>query len=161
MVTNTKYLQFLNSQAVSNYKEWEYRELVQPHEVDTKGTTPERVISSLRAQGRESYLPVLRSRYNIEFGGKILEIGAGHAWLTANLSRLESVKEIYALEFSEHLIANVAPVVFEHFKAKTDRITRVLGDFHDIKFPDATFDFVVGYSVLHHSNNFPLLLKEI
>src|SRR5947209_8323715 len=46
------------------------------------------------------FIPFLRSECGLEFFGRILEIGAGDAWLSAELSRLPKVVEVIATDFS-------------------------------------------------------------
>ncbi len=56
---------------------------------------------------------------------------------------LESVTEIYCLEMSEHLLTVIAPSVMEYLEARTEKITRILGDFSQLQFGDAEFDYVI------------------
>ena len=41
-------------------------------------------------------LPYLRKRFDLEFRGRVLEIGAGGAWLSAELSKQPKVVEVIA-----------------------------------------------------------------
>src|SRR5699024_6997588 len=95
-----------------------------------------------------------------EFRGRILEIGAGGAWLSAELSKLPRVVQITAIDISPRLLKERAPKVFDMLGANTEKITRMPGDAHHLDFPDSHFDFVVCSSVLHYSENIVQVLRE-
>ena len=46
-----------------------------------------------------------------------LDIAAGVCWTTALLSKIASLKKIYAIEISKHRLLKIAPLVFDLFKA--------------------------------------------
>lgn len=106
------------------------------------------------------YLPFLRAHCGLEFFGRILEIGAGGAWLSAELSKLPRVVEVTATDLLPRLLQEKAPEVFALLKAKTAKITRMPADFHQLDFPDDYFDFVVSSAVLHHAANIVQVLRE-
>jgi ubiquinone/menaquinone biosynthesis C-methylase UbiE len=106
------------------------------------------------------FIPFLTRKCGLEFRGRILEIGAGGAWLSAELSKLPKVVEIIATDFSPTLLRDQAPKVFELLKANTAKITRIPGDFHKLDFPNNYFDFVVCSAVLHDSANIVQVLRE-
>jgi ubiquinone/menaquinone biosynthesis C-methylase UbiE len=106
------------------------------------------------------YIPFLRERCGIEFHGRILEIGAGGAWLSAEISKLPRVVQVVTTDHLPRLLKEEAPKVFKVLKAKGAKITRTPGDFHQLDFPDHTFDFVVSSAVLHHSGNVVQVLRE-
>ena len=106
------------------------------------------------------FVPFLTRKCGVEFRGRVLEIGAGGAWLTAELSKLPKVVELIATDFSAHLLKEQAPKVFQALGAKTAKITRIPGDFHKLQFPDEHFDFVVCSEVLHDATNVVQVLRE-
>jgi ubiquinone/menaquinone biosynthesis C-methylase UbiE len=106
------------------------------------------------------FVPFLTRKCGLDFRGRILEIGAGGAWLSAELSKLPTVVEIVATDASPKLLKEVAPKVFTLLKAKSAKITRMPADFHRLDFPDQYFDFVVGASVLHDASNIVQVLRE-
>jgi SAM-dependent methyltransferase len=106
------------------------------------------------------YIPFLVKKCGIQFRGRILEIGAGGAWFSAELSKIPTVIEIVATDFSPKLLKDKAPKVFEALKARTGKITRMLADFHQLDFPDNHFDKVVCSAVLHHSVDMVQVLRE-
>jgi len=106
------------------------------------------------------FVPFLKERCGVDFRGRILEIGAGGAWLSAELSKLPKVVEIITTDHLPKLLKEQAPKVFRLLKANTGKITRMPGDFHRLDFPSNYFDFVVSSAVLHHAENIVQVLRE-
>lgn len=100
-------------------------------------------------------------RKNIYFTGNILEIGAGSCWFSAELSKIDQVNHIHCLDFSDRVLREVAPLVFRTLKAKEEKITRTLGDYHKLPYGGESFDFVVIDAALHHTDYLHLTLGEI
>src|ERR1051326_7195126 len=94
------------------------------------------------------FIPFLTRKCGLHFRGRILEIGAGGAWLSAELSKLPNVVEIVVTDISPRRLKEQAPKVFRLLQAHTAKITRMPGDFHRLEFPDRHFDFVVCSAVL-------------
>ena len=107
------------------------------------------------------FIPFLTRKCKLEFRGRILEIGAGGAWLSAELSKLPKVVEVITTDFSPLLLKERAPKVFLLRKANTAKITRMPGDFHKLDFPNNYFEFVVCSAVLHDSANIVQALREV
>ena len=107
------------------------------------------------------FIPFLTNRCGLRFQGRILEIGAGACWFSAELSKLPEVTEIIATDFSPKLLKELAPRVFKMRHAAEGKITRMPGDFHKLQFPDNGFDFVVCSAVLHHAVDMVEVLKEV
>ena len=107
------------------------------------------------------FIPFLVRKCGLEFRGRILEIGAGGAWLSAELSKLPNVVEIVVTDFSPKLLKEQAPKIFRLLNANTAKITRTPGDFHKLDFPGNRFDFVVCSAVLHHATNMVQVLREV
>lgn len=106
------------------------------------------------------FIPFLTKKCGLQFRGRVLEIGAGAAWFSAELSKLPNVVEIVVTDFSPKLLKEHAPKVFKTLKAHTAKITRMPGDFHKLDFPTNYFDVVVCSSVLHQATNMVQLLRE-
>jgi ubiquinone/menaquinone biosynthesis C-methylase UbiE len=106
------------------------------------------------------FVPFLTRKCGVEFSGRILEIGAGGAWLSAELSKLPKVVEIITTDLSPKLLKEEAPQVFRLLGAHTAKITRMPADFHALQFPDNHFDFVVCSAVLQHAANIVQVLRE-
>jgi SAM-dependent methyltransferase len=106
------------------------------------------------------FIPFLMGRCGVPFRGRILEVGAGCAWFSAELSKLPAVEAVVATDFSPRLLKEQAPRVFALLKAEAGKITRMPGDYHQLEFPDDHFDFVVGSAVLHHAVDLVRVLRE-
>ena len=106
------------------------------------------------------FIPFLTKACGVEFRGRVLEIGAGGAWLSAELSKLPRVVEVITTDFSRRLLQDQAPKVFKALNASTAKITRMPADFHQLDFPANHFDFVVGSAVLHQATNIVQVLRE-
>jgi ubiquinone/menaquinone biosynthesis C-methylase UbiE len=111
-------------------------------------------------QGLPRFVPFLTRKCGLEFRGRILEIGAGGAWLSAELSKLPKVVEVITTDFSPRLLKEHAPRVFGLLKANTGKISRMPGDCHKLDFPNQYFDFVVCSAVLHDAANIVQVLRE-
>lgn len=110
--------------------------------------------------GKLEYLPYLRKR-GIKISGKVLEVGAGICWLSSELSKIEDVNEVHALEFSEYLLKDIAPGIMNKLNAQESKIVRVQGDFNAMPFGNNSFDFVFIDAALHHATDLKHLLSEI
>jgi ubiquinone/menaquinone biosynthesis C-methylase UbiE len=106
------------------------------------------------------FIPYLTTKCGVEFRGRILEIGAGDAWLSAELSKLPNVVEIITTDLSPELLKEQAPKAFRVLQAHGAKITRMPGDFHQLDFPNNYFDFVVASAVLHDARNIVQVLRE-
>ena len=106
------------------------------------------------------FIPFLTKDCGVEFRGRVLEIGAGGAWLSAELSKLPRVVEVITTDFSPKLLQEQAPKVFKALNASTGKITRMPADFHQLDFPANHFDFVVSSAVLHQAANIVQVLRE-
>ena len=107
------------------------------------------------------FIPFLTKRCGLEFRGRMLEIGAGAAWLSAELSKLPKVVEIVVTDFSPERLQEQVPKTFKLLKAHEGKITRTPADFHKLDFPNNHFDFVVCSAVLHYAANVPAVLREL
>jgi len=107
------------------------------------------------------FIPFLTQKCGVDFRGRILEIGAGGAWLSAELSKLPKVVEIVATDYSARLLKEQAPRVFELLGANAAKIRRAPADFHQLDFPDNYFDFVVCSEALRDAANIVQVLREV
>jgi ubiquinone/menaquinone biosynthesis C-methylase UbiE len=150
----------------------EKKEYLSPYAHERTVAIRESVARQAKASGDEAewlravqqdlpkFIPFLTRKCGLEFRGRILEIGAGGAWLSAELSKLPNVVEITAIDFSPTLLRVQAPKVFKLLNAHAAKITRMPGDFHKLDFPSNHFDFVVCSAVLHDANNIVQVLRE-
>jgi len=115
---------------------------------------------SLVQEHLPKFIPFLTHKCGLDFRGRVLEIGAGVAWLSAELSKLPKVVEVIATDFSPKLLREHAPKVFKLLKANVAKITRMPGDFHKLDFPANHFDAVVCSGVLYDAANIVQVLRE-
>lgn len=106
------------------------------------------------------YVPFLTRECGVEFRGRILEIGAGGAWFSAELSKLPRVVAVIATDPCPQPLQQYAPKVFKLLNAQADKITRMPVDFHHLDFAAHHFDYVVCASVLHRAANIVQVLRE-
>jgi ubiquinone/menaquinone biosynthesis C-methylase UbiE len=106
------------------------------------------------------FIPFLTKKCGLEFHGRVLEVGAGAAWFSAELSKLPKVVEVVITDFSPALLKEQVPKILKLLKANAGKITRMPADFHKLDFPDGHFDFVVCSAVLHHTVNKVAVLRE-
>ncbi|MEY2427554.1 MAG: hypothetical protein QOJ40_439 [Verrucomicrobiota bacterium] len=106
------------------------------------------------------FVPFLTKKCGLEFRGRILEIGAGVCWLSAEISKLPKVVEVVATDFSPKLLKEKAPRILKLLEANSAKITRMPADFHQLDFPKNHFDFVVSSGVLQNSVNIVQVLRE-
>lgn len=107
------------------------------------------------------FVHFLTSQCGIKFHGRVLEIGAGGAWFSAELSKLPNVVELITTDYSPKLLREQAPKVFKLLNANGAKITRMPADFYALGFPANYFDYVVCSSVLHRTANMVSALREV
>jgi SAM-dependent methyltransferase len=141
----------------ANVRELKYRDDIQRLSDSAAG-----FVNKVRASGRLRLLPYLREHDIAKPSGNVLEIGAGSGWLSAELSKLSAVEAVTTVDFSNWLVNDVMPEVFGMLGAASEKITRRMGDFHDMPFlAPASFDWVFADSALHHATDVHRLLAEI
>jgi len=106
------------------------------------------------------FVHFLTGQCGLKFHGRVLEIGAGGAWFSAELSKLPNVVELITTDYSAKLLKEQAPKVFKLLNASGSKITRTPADFYQLNFPANHFDFVVCSSVLHRAANMVQVLRE-
>jgi SAM-dependent methyltransferase len=106
------------------------------------------------------FVPFLTRKCDVEFRGRILEIGADGGWLSAELSKLPRVVQIVTTALSAVALKERAPKVFKLLDAHGAKIIRMPADFHHLDFPNNHFDFVVCAAVLHRAANIVQVLRE-
>ncbi len=106
------------------------------------------------------YVAFLRDRAGVGFRGRILELGAGAAWFTAELSKLPKVVEVISTDFARGSVPEQAAQVFKALHAQQAKIKHRQISAQRLDFSDCYFDFVVCNAVLHDAMNLLLLLRE-
>lgn len=152
----SKYIE-IELSSIDNLDELRYREKIQPHE--ERFDSPQKWIRNMRKEKLK--IPLILKQKGVNFRGCVLEIGAGSCWFSSVLSKFHEVEEIYALDFSENILKNIAPAMMDYLNAEAKKIIRVKGSFYNLSQLDKLFDFVVCDQTLHHADYPVRLLKAI
>lgn len=92
--------------------------------------------------------------------GVAADLGSGTGVGACILSKRKEIEQVYAVEYSEQLVLQMMPLVFDHFQAQVGKIQRVVGDFNNIELPDASLDLIVEIGSYHHSEDLNLSAQE-
>jgi len=92
---------------------------------------------------------------------KVLDLGCGGGWLTAFLSRFDSIKTIYALDSSKHFLRVLLPEVVSQMGGDDKKVEVIEALFTPLLFDDQVLDVVVASSAVHHADNLEIILNEI
>lgn len=95
-----------------------------------------------------------------EIKGHIIDIGAGVAWTSALISRIPSVQSVTAVDFSEHRLMKIAPIVFEQLQGDSDKYQPILGDFLQFDHEEL-FDVAIFCQSLYMFPNLDKTLAKI
>ncbi len=107
------------------------------------------------------FVPFLTKSCELDIRGRVLEIGAGTGWFSAELSKLPPVVEIITTDVSARLLKIEAPKMFKLLKANPSKITRQPADYSKLPFPANHFDFVVCADALNRDVNVLRVLREV
>lgn len=80
----------------------------------------------------------------------ILEVGCGAGWLTPHLASFGTVT---ATDLSDEVLEEAA--------GRIPVVTFVAGDFFDLEFPEASFDYIISLEVLSHVEDQPAFMAKI
>jgi ubiquinone/menaquinone biosynthesis C-methylase UbiE len=81
---------------------------------------------------------------------KVLEIGGGIAWLSILLKHYFPTSDITTTDISETAI-NASKKLSKYLNARINRFVKC--DMNNTPFKNSHFDFIIGCSCLHHSND--------
>ena len=87
---------------------------------------------------------------------KVLDFGCGYGKDFDDL--LSKDNELTGIDISELYIKHCTNYCKDNFKVK--KFQFFVMDAHDLKFPDETFDLIIGRGILHHLD-FNIALKEV
>jgi ubiquinone/menaquinone biosynthesis C-methylase UbiE len=138
---------------VANLKEKNYRDKIQIYSDDTLLPWLKNKLTYYESLKKDNILAL--------FKGKVLELGAGHCWLTALLSKREEVTEATAVDLSEKQVKEIAPKVIQYLKGQEEKIALMINDFNNLNFPESSFDTIIFDAALHHAVNPVATLKKI
>ena len=81
---------------------------------------------------------------------RALEFGAGTAKVSALLTLAPGVEEVWANDFSEPLLTEIAPRVVSYVGGDLGKVRLLVGDMNRLPDLDERFDLVVCYYAVHH-----------
>lgn len=93
--------------------------------------------------------------------GTVLDLGAGVGWTTALVSRWPAVDLVWAVDYSEHRLMQIAPIVFQQFEADTAKIMRHCGDMTTAPALIEAVDLVIFCQALYMCGNPIELLRSV
>ncbi len=124
----------------------------------------ERLIARLESRARDKVFTGLFDRYAAELipgpEGKVLEVGCGTgATLRALVRREDFSGQAFGVDQSQDFVT--AARDFVAGESFADRVSFVVGDAHQLDFPDATFDVVFAHTLISHVTDPLSVLREM
>lgn len=101
--------------------------------------------------------PELRPRIR----GTVIDVAAGTCILSAELSRLPEVTQVYALDLSEEFLTGTGARMLTRANAVEEKLTFIASDFNDIPLPAASVDAAFIFAAIHHSLSPIKTLQEV
>jgi len=92
--------------------------------------------------------------------GEAADMGSGTGAGACILSKFDAVKKVFAVEYSEYFVQKVMPLVFEKYRAESEKIQRVVSDFNHLAVEDGTLGIILDIDSFHHSENLDVTLQE-
>jgi ubiquinone/menaquinone biosynthesis C-methylase UbiE len=89
----------------------------------------------------------------------VADLAAGTGWLSALLSKIKNVRQIYCLEMSNHRLT-LFPKTFKALKGNFKKTKLYLGSFYKTRFKNSFFDIIFLSQAFHHANRPIDLLNE-
>jgi ubiquinone/menaquinone biosynthesis C-methylase UbiE len=96
-----------------------------------------------------------------EIKGRVLDVGAGVAWSSALMSRIPTVERVIGIDYSEHRIKTIAPLVFEQLHGLQEKFESILGDFLELNWQPEEFNTVVFCQALYMFPNLKRTLDKV
>lgn len=83
--------------------------------------------------------------------GRVVDLGAGTCWATAELSKLDSVDEVVAVDLSRGFLERVGVRMIRAIGGDLARVRFVAGSYEDVPEPDGAFDAALLIAAIHHA----------
>lgn len=93
--------------------------------------------------------------------GTVLDVGAGVCWTTALVSRWPCVEKVHALDYSEHRLFKIAPLVFQQLDAAQEKIERHCQSMSPLPYPDESADLVIFCQALYMAEQPEEVLRDV
>jgi ubiquinone/menaquinone biosynthesis C-methylase UbiE len=91
----------------------------------------------------------------------VMDMGGGTGWLSAYISRIDKVKQIYIVDTDRFYLNEMLPQMLKLMDGDVRKIRPVEGFFNPIMLPDKSLDAVFICSSIHHADNIEQLMVEI
>ncbi len=92
--------------------------------------------------------------------GHVLDVGAGVAWTSALISKLDGVESITAIDYSEHRLMKIAPIVFEQLEGNISKFRPVVGDFLELNFQTNHYKAILFCQSLYMFPDLAIILAK-
>jgi ubiquinone/menaquinone biosynthesis C-methylase UbiE len=89
----------------------------------------------------------------------VADLAAGTGWVSALLSKIKNVRQIYCLEMSNHRL-KLFPKTFKALKGNFKKTKLYLGSFYKTRFKNSFFDIIFLSQAFHHAHRPTDLLNE-
>jgi ubiquinone/menaquinone biosynthesis C-methylase UbiE len=89
----------------------------------------------------------------------VADLAAGTGWVSALLSKIKNVRQIYCLEMSNHRL-KLFPKTFKALKGNFKKTKLYLGSFYKTRFKNSFFDIIFLSQAFHHAHRPIDLLNE-
>ncbi|HEX6901877.1 MAG TPA: class I SAM-dependent methyltransferase [Thermoanaerobaculia bacterium] len=83
--------------------------------------------------------------------GTVADLGAGTCWATAEISKLDVVHEVVAVDLSEGFLRRVGTRMIHQLHGNVAKVRFVAGSYEDVPEPDGTFDAALLIASIHHA----------
>lgn len=90
-----------------------------------------------------------------------LDLAAGTLWSVPHLLKSGTVDRLFCVEYSEHRLLKVGPVVLQHYAVPREKVVLCLGSFYDLHIANESVDFILLSQALHHAERPDELLAEV
>lgn len=97
-----------------------------------------------------AYVEQVLARVDLSGVRRVLEFGAGTAKVSGVLTRLPGLEEVWANDFSEPLLTEIAPRVVSYVGGDLAKLRLLVGDMNRLPDLDEQFDAIVCYYAVHH-----------
>ncbi|HEB02228.1 MAG TPA: class I SAM-dependent methyltransferase [Nitrospirae bacterium] len=93
-------------------------------------------------------------------GHNVLDVAAGICWSSALVSKLEGISKITAVDYSEHRLKMIAPIVIRQLEGRSDLIETECVDFFKADYEKGSFDTIVFCQALYMFDDMEETLKR-
>ena len=114
---------------------------------------PENEINLLNRKSRFEEVQAIIDQDTCPLRGRCIELGSGHGYFSAMLSRKPEVDEVVAFDISASSVLRWGPVIWDRIDPDWSKLRYVIGDMNKIEDDYGTYDTVVFCASLHHSSN--------